>query len=604
VAAPFAELNERGNRVNVHFQYEEGLKNRIKSIPGAKFVPVERGGPAWSLPKDLISMRQLREACGPGLRIGDGLKVWGRAEVARERNLHQIASLDDYPVEEMKLYKKLPDLATWLRPYQRADVMFLAETSAMNLNEQRLGKTPEIVAAIYEADLEDGAHLIVSPQKALESVWRMEFERWTDLLVFTWSGESTGPERARTLGRLWKCLDDGTPFVFATTADMVRRGLPDEIEMNVKWASFVIDEYHRTGLAETKNVFTKKAANIHGERKWPMSGTPMGGKPIKLFSPLNLLHPDKFTSKWNWAGQWLEVETTYGNHKKIGGIQKGKEDLFYASLAPYVVRRLRSEVLPQLPPKQYVDVPCPMTRRQAAQYRTFAAQAEIRIDEYHLSATSILAEYTRLKQFANARCEVEVLSDPDPETGKVDMKLKPTFDSGKLPMLMDKLADAGIVPGDFEGESQAIVASQFRETVDMVHNYLTQHGIPSIRITGKARKKETEQAQRAFKHENPSEGLRVCCMVTTLGIGLTLNNVSDIHILDETWVPDDQDQLSDRAIDTTRLHQVNVLVYRSDDTIEQYIQDVNYDKRSLNKEILDLRRQGFRAAVVSKGKAR
>jgi hypothetical protein len=53
----------------------------------------------------------------------------------------------------------LPDLCTWFRPYQRADVKFLAETSALNLNEQRLGKTTEIIGALFEAGLENGRTL-------------------------------------------------------------------------------------------------------------------------------------------------------------------------------------------------------------------------------------------------------------------------------------------------------------------------------------------------------------------------------------------------------------------------------------------------------------
>jgi hypothetical protein len=81
-----------------------------------------------------------------------------------------------------------------------------------------------------------------------------------------------------------------------------------------------------------------------------------------------------------------------------------------------------------------------MTTKQAKQYNEFAAAAEVRIDEYHLSATSILAEYTRLKQFSNHKCAVEVLS-VDEETGRVEMKVKATEESGKIPALMQNLAE-------------------------------------------------------------------------------------------------------------------------------------------------------------------
>jgi len=589
----FAELNEKGSAVCVYFQYDEDLKNRIKAIPGSKFVGSDKGGPYWQLPLDLVAMRNLRVVAGESLQLGDALKLWGREAVNQERKMHSLANADDYPLKDLNIYKKLPALAKWLRPYQRADVAFLAATSAMNLLEPRLGKTAETIAAIYEADLEDGPHLVVAPQKSLDSVWRMEFERWTDLPVYTWSGETSSRDRAYALRDIWDHMDNGTPFVLATTADMVRRGIEGGLELDVNWNTFTIDEFHKTGLPETKNVFPKKAANIKAKRKYALSGTPMGGKPVKLWGALHFLDPNRFTSKWRWAEQWLDMEQVFvgrSKHYKIGGVRRGKEDEFYEHLAPHAVRRLRTEVLPQLPPIQSVDVWCQMSKSQRLQYDTFARDTEVRIDEYHLSATSILAEYTRLKQFSDARCEVEILGI-DEETGHVDLKVKPTFDSGKLPYLMERLAEAGIDPDEPEGTEQAIVTSQFRETTDMIYNYLTEQGIKCIRITGKVGKQESEKAQRTFKAGNDNEGYRVCCMVTTLGVGLTLDNVQTVHVFDETWVPDDQTQLIDRAVNTNLNHQVTAFYYRSQDSVEEYIGQVTFAKDRINKKILDEQRR-------------
>jgi hypothetical protein len=143
----FAELNERGTAVAVRFPFDERIKNLIKyRVPGAKFVPPDKGGPYWQLPLDLTSMRRLREEINSDLALGPKLKAWGREAVARERNLRSLAVLDDYPVEEMKIFKKLPDLAVgsrktsktgWkgLRPYQRADIKFLAEQTGCSKPE-------------------------------------------------------------------------------------------------------------------------------------------------------------------------------------------------------------------------------------------------------------------------------------------------------------------------------------------------------------------------------------------------------------------------------------------------------------------------------------
>ena len=585
----FVEVNEAGNGAIVAFRYSEQAVAAIKRVPGARFVPHERGGPHWSLPLEITVLRRLREEFGSELQLGDAIREWGKTAVKEETKLHALAASDDCPVEDLKIFKKLPELAVWLREYQRADVMFLGQKSAMNLNEPRLGKTTETISALYEAGLERGPHLVVAPQKSLDSVWRMEIERWTDGHVFTYSGSVKADEedfyKAVTRSR--------KPVWWVTTADMIRRGQFPEVK---EWASFTVDEFHKTGLAEVKNKFPKAAGAIPAQRKFVLSGTPMGGKPIKLWGALHFLYPDIFTSKWRWAEQWLEIETAWGNHKKIKGIRPGREDEFYKHLAPYTVRRLREEVLPQLPPKLAIDVWCEMTATQEKQYRTFAKDAEVRIDEYNLSASGILAEYTRLKQFANSRCEVEVLGI-DEETGSVDMKVKATPDSGKLEYLMEKLAEVGIDPDDPSGDTQAIVTSQFRETAEMIHNYLSEKGIGSALFTGKTGKKESERIQRAFKAGHDNEGLRVCCMVTTIGVGITLDNVESVHVFDETWVPDDQDQVTDRAVNTTRLHQVTMFFYRSRETIEEYVKQVNDEKFDVNASVLDLRRRAFKAEM-------
>jgi SNF2 family DNA or RNA helicase len=421
----------------------------------------------------------------------------------------------------------------------------------------------------------------------------MEIERWTDHPVISYHGDLYAREKADAERVVERCLEMNKPFWFVTTPDMIRRGSYPDGKQVKKWGSFTIDEFHKTGLPEIKNVFPKAAGKIQAERKYALSGTPMGGKPIKLWGALHFIEPGQYTSKWTWAAQWLVINTVWGNHKEIGGIKRGREDDFYMMLSKHAIRRLRIEVLPELPEKQWVDVWCDMMSGQAKQYNEFAKQAEIRIDEYHLSATSILAEYVRLKQFANHKNKVEVLK-VDKETGKVDLKIKATEESGKIPYLLENLAERGIDPDEPEGDRQAIVASQFRETAEMIHGYLNKVGIGCEIISGRVTQKERNRIQDEFQ----SGRLRVLVIVTAAaGVGITLFKADDVHVLDETWNPDDQEQLTDRAVDTNEYHQVTAFIYRSRNTVEQYIKEVNDEKWDINKDILDLRRQGFRAVM-------
>jgi hypothetical protein len=159
--------------------------NRLKPL-GARFHGPDKGGPLWTIPLDLIAMRRLREEFGDG-PTRNALSAWGRNEVKKEMTLQSLSVLDDVPLKELKLAKKLPKLAKWFRPYQRADVKFMATTSCLNLLEPRLGKTTEVIGAVFESDLENGPHLVVAPKTTLDSIWRMEIERWTGHAVITFS---------------------------------------------------------------------------------------------------------------------------------------------------------------------------------------------------------------------------------------------------------------------------------------------------------------------------------------------------------------------------------------------------------------------------------
>jgi SNF2 family DNA or RNA helicase len=643
----FAELSASGDRIEVYFKYDVDNLALIKEVPGARYHGPNDGGPKWTIPLELDVARRLNENLGPSLVLGKALKVWGREAVKREENLHQLASVDSIEVKELELSKKLPAMAEWMRGYQRADVKFLAATSAINANEQRLGKTPETIGCVFEAGLENGPHLVCAPRSSLNTVWRFEIERWTAGLdrpheVITFSGALSTAERKAAMDEFWECMDEEWPVWFVCTYDTVRAGkepFMDPKEFPDGWNSFTIDEFHRSGLPNasgkkgTGSKFSDAVKEINAQRRYALSGTPMGGRPIKLWGALHFLYPHQFTSKWQWAKTWLVVNSN-GYGQDIGGVQPGRQEEFYRSLAPYMVRRLRSEVLPQLPAAQWIDVMCDMTPKQEKQYKEFAAKAEAIIEEQKLNALGILAEYTRLKVFADAYCDRmdsrEVNCELCEGTGKIinvhagyeagyqcgkclgsgrvtKVSPIPSADSGKVEALLERLAEQGITgDADEEGESLAIVASQFSKVADMVYDHLNSKGIKAVKITGATKDADRQEYQMMFRQDGkrrPGDP-RVIVMTTTAGgVAITLDMVENVHILDETWVPDDQEQLADRAVNTSRLHQVGVFVYRSRNTVEQYIEEVNIGKRDVNKQILDLRRQGFRADARAKAEA-
>jgi len=627
-----AEIGETnaGKRIEVTFPYDPNAVKAIKAVPGARFVPKDKGGPLWRLPLDLTSGRLLREEFKDGLTLGPKLRKWGVIAVRKETNLKHLSVADD--AELHVIPKRLPLIARAIageplgdvldlppghilaeerpaRPFQRADIAFLAQTDAINSNEPGSGKTLECIAAIFEAELDNGPQLVIAPKTSLETVWQTELERWQPHPVLLTSGDDTKKRREAVIEEAWQLTGEGKSFFLVINPHMIRMErdrtaqpineggklvlplIPVYSELfNIPWQVVIVDEYHKAGMTNPRSLMYRSVKELMYEKLLPMSGTPMGGKPLKLWAMLHLLDPDRFTSKWTWAGEWLEIseheyekEGTAQVSQVIEGIRKEREAAFFEEHAPYLLRRTKAEVLPQLPPKQRMRIACKMTPAQRKQYESIAADAEIKIETEHLSITSVLAEYTRLKQFSDAKQTIKRMANGE-------LKLTPTTESGKLPKLLELLSDRGITGDDSaEGDEQVVVFSQYSSVIDMLEEWLNSQGIETAKITGAVgRKGERTRLQEQFQSD---DGPRVMLMTTGAGgVSINLDRASTVIFMDETWDPDDQTQAEDRVHRASRIHQVMVYYLYSEDSLEEYINRVTAGKKLTNDQILDVHR--------------
>lgn len=593
-----ADLSEDGANINVHFDFDNDLVQKVKTVPGARFVGKNQpGGPYWKVPADIDIARSLSMAMGKDMKLTPRLRDWGKTSTAEYRRLAKLAFADDAVLTVLP--GVLPELAATLRPYQRADVAYIAGNPHNTLiaNQPGLGKTLETIGAIFESERDAGSNLVVAPITSLESVWAYELNRWQHHPVLVAQGGKR--EREDTIEAAKILAQDGDPFwlvINPAMLQMIKTGKVDKRDNEIltsryptlneiTWNTVVLDEIHKAGFRDLKSMTAKGLMGVKSGCRVALSGTPIGGKPINLWMVLHYLNEEHFSSKWRWAEQWLTI-TDNGFGKDIGNIKHGKEDEFYKAHAPYMVRRTKAEVAPDLPAKQIQDIWVEMGNRQKKQYKEFAAAAEVKISESEtVSATSVLAEYTRLKQFANAYCEVERHPTNDKQI------VLPTTDSCKLTVLEELLDERGIF--DEGGTEQVLIFSQFSRMADMVHAWLEEKGVSVLKLTGDTNKKgERTEIQRAFQAHEAS----VICMTTTAGgVAITLDAADTVIFMDETWVPDDQEQAEDRAHRISRMHNVSVYYIRTKETIEDYIAKRVAGKQNINNIILDLRRQGLKA---------
>lgn len=391
----------------------------------------------------------------------------------------------------------------------------------------------------------------------------------------------------------------------------------DEMVDLPPWAAIIVDESHRCLICHTATPQsqTQVRAGIgqlkleEGGIKIALSGTPMRGKAENLWGTLNWLYPETYSAYWTWVKRYFTYFATddQGRDLTIDGLDESKATEFYNDIKPIMLRRTKKEVRPELPDKLYAGTPLPdengvvgpnspvghwipMSGKQIKAYTEIQEQAATQLESGMLYANGVLAELTRLKQFATCYGDL-VLGNPDiPDS---DYRFIPQFPSAKFDWLIEFLNDLGInknstmeleEDGD-EEVRKVVIASQFTSIIDLYDEEFGRRGIETLKITGKIKQADRKAAKDRWQEEG---GPRVFLLNTQAGgVSLTLDAADDLVFLDETWIPDEQEQVEDRIHRVSRMHQVTIHYLRSLESIEENIALVTSSRERTTKLLLD-----------------
>jgi hypothetical protein len=375
--------------------------------------------------------------------------------------------------------------------------------------------------------------------------------------------------------------------------------------MRTRWNTVIVDEAHSNGLPNTSSQTARALHALMARKRIAMTGTPMGGKPERLWGIFHWLEPSKFTSRYRWRDKWIETESRQNSDGRrytlVGGIKSGMEEQFYKEHAHLMLRRRKSEVYKEMPEKNYIPVWVTMSDKQREQYSRMENEAEALLaqreeDEGKVSSPNVLTTYAWLKQFSFGVCEIYERGYKWSERLEInEMKYgaKATVESPKLDALMELLSELGVGEGLTGDERpQVVVFSQFAHVVDTVHAHLESKGIITAKITGKTADREYRaNVQKDFQG---GENLEVVVMTTTAGgVAINLDRADTVVFLDETWNPDDQLQAEDRCHRASRIHNVTVYTIRTKNSVDQEVLTAVNTKRDINEVLLDRYRRKY-----------
>jgi SNF2 family DNA or RNA helicase len=604
--------------------YDPSLNKELKArLPGP--VHWNKDLKRWEFPlkwDTCINARKVATSEGHEILLSPELRTWALEEKARQDAIPDVNSMEltDLPI----VRQSYPDIwnAVKSRPFQSVGAAFAARNrSCLIADQPGLGKTVQSIAAVIEADIR-GPILVVAPKAAAQLVWPQELAHWVpddDVAVL---GAHLKPserqyvvDRARDIGaegkRTWLIT---SPHYVRIKAETDEYGKYKKINgqkvikpvgeavmelFNVTWSSVIVDESHQTLAGASGDKKKQSAQRLglgaldvrDGGLRIALSGTPFRGKEEYLWGQLNFLKPELFRSRWRWINDHFDVGSNgFGT---VIGSMVDREGM-YKEAATVMIRRTKAEVAKDLPPKMYAGWPLDpkepksniaiwldMDPKQAKAYQQIENSAKAELEGGNLYITGLLAQLTRLKQFAGSFGKMEQGTDGD-------LHFKPTLPSNKFDWLVEFLDERGIDKNaDPADTPKIVVASQFSQLIDAFAEGLRELGIKGYKFTGGTNTKDRESIVNDWQN-NPLSAQRVLLLTTTAGgTGLTLDAADDLVVLDETWDSSQQEQLEDRLHRISRMHQVTIWKVFSRGTIEEKIARTNLGKETSIKAILD-----------------
>ncbi|MDY6877518.1 MAG: DEAD/DEAH box helicase [Chloroflexota bacterium] len=451
--------------------------------------------------------------------------------------------------------RSLNVLSTPLYGYQEEGLLHLAfGRRALLADDMGLGKTVQaIAAAALLKQLRDIQHVLIVCPASLKHQWAREIRRFTSLSVQVIEGN---PIQRRSLYR-------DLQFFNTINYELVRF---DEEEITRQEFDLVIlDEAQRIKNWRTKTA--DKVKRLRSPYAFVLTGTPLENRLDELYSVFQFIDPTILGPLWRFNQRYYDTERRpSGSYKVLG--YKNLDEL-RQRIAPYVLRRVREEVLLDLPERIDSNFFVEMTNPQwtaYAEYEQRVAQLMARARRRPLTPDEhkiLLGSLVKMRLICNA------LALHDPE-------IKPQDREKTAPKLRElrEILDEEVASNGHK----AIIFSQWTRMLDLTEPALERLKLGWVKLTGGVPSKKRGALIEQF-FQDPQ--CKVFLSTDAGGVGLNLQAASMVVNLDLPWNPAVLAQRIARAHRHGQPHTVNVVNLIAKGTIEERMLDTLAAKRAV-----------------------
>ncbi|MFR3911961.1 MAG: DEAD/DEAH box helicase [Clostridium paraputrificum] len=426
-----------------------------------------------------------------------------------------------------------------LRKYQKEGFKWLNELSELGFggilaDDMGLGKTIQVITFVLSK--RSKKTLIITPTSVLYN-WKDEFERFAPN-VRVGLVHGTKAQRNRMLSEIKKY------DVLITTYGTLKN---DENEYEkLQFDYCIIDEGQSIKNPTSKTTLSVK--KINSKCNFALTGTPIENNLMELWSIFDFVMPGFLFTKERFKGKFIQNKNT--------------EEL-KSLITPFILRRVKEDVLDELPEKIEKKYLVDMTTKQKSIYKSYVKEIKEKLKSSK-GNINMLTFITKLR---------EVCLDPsliiDDYNGG----------SGKVNALMELLDNY------IEGNKKILVFSQFTSALKNIEQNLEEKGINYIYLDGSIGSKERVELVKKF-NEEPLISVFLISLKAG-GVGLNLTSASVVIHFDPWWNPAIENQATDRAHRFGQKNVVEVIKLISKDTIEEKILLLQEDKKELIESLMD-----------------
>lgn len=573
IKSPIANMGIRiqNNLLSVSFESSEMSIDEVMSVLGAykekkKYYRLKDGS---FVNIDKAGVEELSHIVD-GLDLSEEEKEQGSAILPKYRALYldNVAkSNKQIKVERDSDFKKIvrdiknvedadyevpKPLSKTLRNYQKTGYRWLQTMSSYEFggilaDDMGLGKTLQIIALICAND-QAGQSIVICPTSVVLN-WHNEFQKFAPHIQVV-AIQGTADHR--------KALIEGSSeaHVLLTSYELLRRDI-EEYD-NHRFSYIVADEAQYIKNHNTQNA--KALKRLQGDHRFALTGTPIENSLAELWSIFDFIMPGYLFGYSKFKKQFEAPIVKNRDTKIAERLQK--------FVAPFIMRRLKKDVLKELPEKIETVIYSEMLPEQKKVYNAYLAKAkmdftkELQANGFGKSQMKMLALLTRLRQIC---CHPGLFLEDYPGQ------------SGKLNLCMELIEDST------KGGHRILLFSQFTTMLGKIAQELGERDINYSMLTGSTPNKERMALVDEF---NAGEVPIFLISLKAGGTGLNLTAADIVIHYDPWWNLSAQNQATDRAYRMGQTNKVQVFQLIAKDSIEEKIQKLQEKKKDLTESVI------------------